>query len=528
MNLQQAISPRNRQLPPDKLDRLQRLADTLQGELERRARNDTSNDPDVSWARSFAGRPREFIGQLAGIDWWSDDWTAWRAFVAALFGQELSPAELAVYRECTGRDDPPTALCREAWAPVGRRGGKSRVLALIACYLATVTDWAPYLAPGERGYIVVLAAQRKQAQAIMGYVKATLLGSKHLRPLIEQGGMLSESVALRGNIVIEVVTASISAVRSRTVVAALADEIAFWRSDESSANPDAEILNGLRPAMATIPNSMLLAASSPYARRGVLWESFQRYYGRDDGPLVWRAATRVMHPSVPQSFLDEEYAKDPIAAAAEYGAEFRADIAAFVTREVVDAAVVPGRRELPPRQGIRYQAFVDPAGGSGGDSMTLAIGHREGTIAVLDCVRETRPPFSPEAVAAEYSGVLKSYHVSTVRGDHYAGEWPREQFRKNGVRYETSDETKSEIYVEFLPLLNSNRVRYLDLPRLVDQTATLERRTSRGGRDSIDHPPGGHDDVVNVAAGVLVQVAVRSVGPMKISSEVLARAAAQG
>jgi hypothetical protein len=30
----------------------------------------------------------------------------------------------------------------------------------------------------------------------------------------------------------------------------------------------------------------------------------------------------------------------------------------------------------------------------------------------------------------------------------------------------------------------------------------LERRTARGGKDSVDHAPGGRDDVANVVAGL--------------------------
>ena len=43
----------------------------------------------------------------------------------------------------------------------------------------------------------------------------------------------------------------------------------------------------------------------------------------------------------------------------------------------------------------------------------------------------------------------------------------------------------------------------LDHPRLIAQLGGLERRTARGGKDSIDHAPGAHDDVANAAAGVL-------------------------
>jgi hypothetical protein len=137
--------------------------------------------------------------------------------------------------------------------------------------------------------------------------------------------------------------------------------------------------------------------------------------------------------------------------------------------------------------------------------MTLAIAHRNRDgLAVLDCIREVRPPFSPEAVVEEFAGVLRSFRISTVRGDRYAGEWPRERFAQHGVSYEPAEHTKGELYLAFLPMLNSRRCQLLDLPRLAAQLIGLERRTARGGRDSIDHPPGAHDDVANAAAGVLV------------------------
>ena len=50
---------------------------------------------------------------------------------------------------------------------------------------------------------------------------------------------------------------------------------AFWRDDDS-ANPDREVLNAVRASMATFgSDAMVIAGSSPYARRGVLWDAFQ-------------------------------------------------------------------------------------------------------------------------------------------------------------------------------------------------------------------------------------------------------------
>jgi hypothetical protein len=155
---------------------------------------------------------------------------------------------------------------------------------------------------------------------------------------------------------------------------------------------------------------------------------------------------------------------------------------------------------------VAYSAFVDPSGGSA-DSMTLAIGHRQDDVPVLDAVRERFPPFSPENVVAEFCALLGSYGVSRVVGDKYGGIWPTEQFSKFGISYEASAASKSDLYRDLLPVINSARIELLDNPRLVAQLCSLERRTARGDKDSIDHSPGSHDDVANAVAGVVAALA---------------------
>jgi hypothetical protein len=214
-----------------------------------------------------------------------------------------------------------------------------------------------------------------------------------------------------------------------------------------------------------------------------------------------------MNPSVPEAFIAAEYESDPANAAAEYGAQFRSDIEAFVTREAAEACIIDGRYELPPVTGVHYSAFCDPSGG-GSDSMTLAIAHREGNVAVLDAIREVKPPFSPEAVVADFCKLLTSYGVGTVIGDKYAGLWPRERFVVHGKTYDAAAKPKSDIYRDFLPAVNGRRVEFLDHQKFIAQLCALERRTWRGGRDSIDHPPNQHDDVVNCVAGALTNLIV--------------------
>ena len=222
--------------------------------------------------------------------------------------------------------------------------------------------------------------------------------------------------------------------RGYTVVACLADEIAFWTTDEGGANPDFEVSERHPPGDGHGPRCHAAVRSSPYARRGALWETYHRHFGQPDGPLVWQASTRRMNPTVSQAFIDAEKEKDPSRAMAEYMAQFRTDIEGFVSREAVEACVDWGALERGPLDGKRYVAFVDPSGGSA-DSFTLAIAHKEGEIGILDCIREVRPPFSPEAVVAEFADLLKSYRVTKIAGDRYAGEWVREPFRKQGINY---------------------------------------------------------------------------------------------
>jgi hypothetical protein len=312
-------------------------------------------------------------------------------------------------------------------------------------------------------------------------------------------------IELNNDVMIEIHTASYSAVRGYTAVALLLDELAFFPTDETAADPDVEVINAARPAMATVPGAMMLVASSPYARRGALWSCYQANWGRDAAALVWKADTRTMNPTVPQSFIDAEYERDPDVAAAEYGAEFRRDVVAFVAREVVDAAVMPGRHELPSVDTVSYAAFVDPSGGSA-DSMTLAIAHRSSADferRVLDLAREWRAPFAPEAVVEEVVAELRRYRCTSVTGDYYGGEWVGERFRAHGIEYQRAEKPKSQIYLELLGPLNSGQIELLDQPRLIHQLCTLERRTARSGKDSIDHPPNGHDDLINAAAGAL-------------------------
>jgi hypothetical protein len=435
-----------------------------------------------------------------------ETWAAWRTVLIGTFGEALTDDERAIWRDLTGRDQEPGEMAEEALWLVGRRGGKSRVGAVAASYVAGLCDHSAYLAPGERGLAAFLAQTQKQAGVVFGYTKAIFERSPLLAGLVTN--TTADTLELSNGVDLEVRPASYRSARGITAVIVIGDEAAYW-SLEGSVNADVEILGALRPSLATTGGPLILI-TSPYARRGETYELHKAHHGPngDSSIVVVQAPSRTLNPSLSQRVVDRAYARDPARAAAEYGAQFRTDVEALLTLEAVEACIDPDVYERPRLPGLRYVAFADPSGGSS-DSMTLAIGHREGDGAMLDCVRERKPPFSPESVVKEFAETLKSYGLTTVTGDRYAGMWPRERFAVHGIEYRVADKPKSDLYAGTVAVVNSASLRLLDHPVLKAQLVGLERRTARGGRDSIDHAPGGHDDLANAVAGMAHLAMVR-------------------
>jgi len=440
-----------------------------------------------------------------------DSFAAWRACGAAVFGEPMTEPELELYRECTGRTTPPTSPFREAHVIVGRRGGKSWFMSAAAVYAACVRPVS--LKPGELGVVMLMATDKDQAAEVYRYVRSIV--ESQFSDMVE-GRIGKDFVDLNNRVRIKVQVANFRRVRGRKVLMVICDEVAFWWNDETSANPDREVLRAVRPAMLGVKDAALLCISSPYAQRGVLWDAFRRHYGRDDAKvLVWKAATWTMYPGVDRDFLADEEAADPVAYASEYGADFRTDLASFIGPETWDAAVIKARRSLPYDPTLRHVAYVDTAGGAGKDSATLSITavKRDKTLATAS-LTEWRPRFSPTAVAEEMANQLKSYGLTIVTGDRFSGDvWP-DLLRKHGITYKVSERNTSEVYAAALPLISSSgRVELLDHDRLRNQVLALVRRTGPSGKDSITHPPGGNDDLATSTLGALVEAHIISARP---------------
>jgi hypothetical protein len=434
-----------------------------------------------------------------------------RCLLIASQGEPLTATELATFTAVTGRLQNPSDPVEECWIIAGRRPGKSLGVAVLAAYLAACIDYRGVLARGERGVLPIMAASTQQAAQIFNFLKGIFTDNPRFSPLTEQ--ITRDEISLRNRVDIQIRPASFRTIRGITAVAAIAEEASMWQSDESR-NPDKEILAAVKPSLATT-GGCLFAIGSPHARRGETWATFKKHFGANGNPaiLVANGATRTFNPTIKQSVIDRAYEDDTAVAASEWGGQFRNDLESYISPDTIDACTMRDVTEIVPVPGVAYSAHCDPSSGQQ-DSFTLAIGHVEGEIAILDYLYERRPPFSPAAIVAEVCDALGVYGLATCTGDRYAQGFVMDAFASHGVNYKHRDPaqaagylTTSDNFAGLIPILNSGRCRLLDNKRLAAQLCALERRVSKvGGKDSISHPPGGHDDLGAAVAGLMVRL----------------------
>jgi hypothetical protein len=446
-----------------------------------------------------------------------ETWQTWRTVLKATFGIALNREEVRAFASVAGSRKPPAAKVQQLWAIVGRRGGKSRIAAAVLVYLATCVDYSGCLVPGETGYVLCVAPTQKQAQSVLGYVRAFLEASPILRQEIVN--VTADEIKIRANITIAVHPANYRTLRGRTLLAVVLDETALFR-DEMSAQPDVEILRACVPALLTT-KGMVIGISTPYGQRGLVFEKYRDHFGQDDDTvLVVKGSSTQFNPTLDLEQIKREIASDPLANRAEYEAEFRADMCAYVDRATVERCVEVDRRERPFLKQYRYHAFGDPSGGQH-DSFAIGISHREGERVVLDTTREWRAPFDPASVVTEAVALLREYRCNTITGDRYASGWVEGEFAEHGIRYEAADRDKSRIFIDALPLLTSGNAVLLDDLRLVGQICQLQRETGRSGRDIVRKMRGAHDDLANAALGSLVYAQAGAKRPRKARTVVV-------
>lgn len=427
-------------------------------------------------------------------------------FLRALYGLPLSEEQADIFKQCTGADYTIPRRYSEAAALCGRRSGKTRkLLSRIAIYEAVLGGHERHLTRGERG-VSLIVAQSFRAGKNLAFkaIEADLTGSPLLRSMVAE--IRADEIDLTNGITIATYPPSFRAFRGLTLVSLMADEIAFWNVE--GVNPDREIIAAARPAMATIPGAKVILASTPYAKRGVLYEAIKAGWGQTDSEvLVWKATTALMNPSISAAYLERERKLDPDAFRREFEAEPADSISTLFESDTLEACVVQGRRELPPHPGFAYVAALDAA--FRGDTFTLGICHQEQGHVVFDLLLgwegSKRQPVNLEAVSAEIGRLCAEYRIIDVLGDQYCAQPVKEALARYGLRFQERAFTarfKADIYQSLKHQINQGSIELLDHPKSLRELSNIELRLTSGGTAQIGAPEigGYHDDYATVIA----------------------------
>ena len=441
----------------------------------------------------------------------SDDLSpAQEAALKVLYGLDLTEQDRELAGRCGGKAWQPANEYREAAFVCGRRSGKSDKLAAnVAIYEAFFREHD--LSAGETGVVLLLAQNMRQAKVVKGYIEGKIKRSPVLRRHVRS--VRAQEIELDNGIVIAIHPASFRSVRGLSVVCCICDEIAFWWTEDTYANPDVEVVRAARPSMATFPNAKLLLISSPYAMNGVLWDIW-RQRDEDADTLVWHAPTELMNPTVTRRFLAKEEARDPENFRREYLAEFTESVSAFLSAEAIGRCVVKGRREVAPdpeRGG--YFAAIDAA--YKGDRFTLCIGHhdRERNVAVIDCLRgwqgtSQHPVQLGATVIPAIKELDKKYKFRVVHADQFGAQPLKEVFERNQLYFEEhpfTNASKADMYAEVRTRINEGTLELLDHEDSLRELRGLQLELLPGGSTRVGHAGYGkaRDDYADAIALVV-------------------------
>ena len=437
--------------------------------------------------------------------WFSgESWDAWRVVLKGAYCLPMSPDELVIFGELAGGRAPPRQRVKQLFVIAGRRCGKDSIASLLAANAAAVEQaHIGRLRPGEMAHVVCIACDRDQAKIVSGYARSYFreigdLGRNGERETASASNLTTASRSHRDKQLSAGARANAPARHPRRGCVLSRRESQFpGRRASPCDHAELDDVAG---------GDVVRNQSTPYAKRGLLYEMWKAHYGKDsDSVLVIQASSLQLNPTLDPAEIALEREADPAAAVSEWDGQFRADLSTYVSIELIESAVDQGVYVRPPRPEHQYVGFVDSATGVGSDSFAAGIAHKEGELIVLDVAYEKMPPFSPAAAVADVAALFKAYGVMQATGDKFGAGFTIEMFHQHGIEYVYSELDRSQLYIAALPLFSSGRARLLDSKKLVTQFASLERKTSAIGRDVVNHPIGerNHDDLCNAVAGAL-------------------------
>lgn len=446
----------------------------------------------------------------------------------------VQPADLAgdqrdIARQLFGDVDTVPAQARHVLvAMCGARGGKSWLLvALYSLWRALTADLSG-LAPGEQATALIVAPDLRLARQALRYC----IGAARLVPSIAAliASETADALVLRRPdgraVAIEVLPATRggSAVRGRTLVSACLDESCFFHDERYAVN-DLDIFRAVSPRV--LPDGMVVLASTPWTRSGLLFDEFTANHGAPRTALAAHAATTLLRPEMAE-LVERERIRDPRNAAREFdGIPGDATRLGFLgDRSAIDACREPGRILRPFVPGITYTIACDVSLGEGAGHDAYGVAVATSEVGAWDHDTGTRIPprltriemceawaaDAPPSVMARrlFDRVCRHFHQATVHLDQAGGLAIVEIFRDAGIRPKvvhwtggSGEGSKLQRYSAVRAAIRERSLLLPDDPKLVDRFARVQSELLPSGIERVVLPRTRGDHLDDISAAVM-------------------------
>lgn len=448
----------------------------------------------------------EFATEHLGLSF--EDRPCQEVILRSQYGLDMDEAQLAIYAEITnGRDyEPGQELDEGVWC-LGRRSGKSWLIAIMALYEAICREnvHRKGVHKGQILYAILVCTKHQQAiEVVQSFCTQILLNSR-LEYLVKEDN--ADKLLLTNKMCIQSFPASRGAIRGYKTFFLAFDEIAYFWSEGPRA--DKLVYESARPGTKDCPNSKIVMSSSPAGKEGIFWNFFDEGFNVE-GRLTVQAATRIVNPvSMTQEELDAEYEFDEDFARREYGAVFAESVSGWFAScmpQLLRCFSEPDE-SIPYQSGIDYYCAIDQSGLAGKDRFALAISHYDSRIdkTFLD-VCEEWPLESLKYIITEIKSLCTTYHIGMLRADSYAEGYVRALLNEQGISMEKRARPE-ETYTNLKNLIRSDKIILPDRPSLKNGLIRAGRALSDRGTVSVLHKRDstGHGDLADSAADAIMQ-----------------------
>lgn len=377
----------------------------------------------------------------------------------------------------------------------GRRGGKSLLSDVIACYESIVPDFGDILRPGEQRFVIITSTRLDNASLHITNIRH-LLRHKFKKMIVSES---KDRLELSNGVVILSLPASARSGRGYTASCVIFDELAHFIDSQGNQSADS-VFDAFSPVVATFGDlGRLVITTTPMARIGIVYDLYDRVNKAElDDWFITHKTSQELNPKVSDRAVKRAYNRDPLSAATEYGAEFADPIAAYLDGEAINNAI--DRHRKPAIKGDPAQTYamaIDPATQS--DRYAFLVAHKDGLRVIVDYAHIMRPPVDPVAAEDLLKDLVRRFKPVNIRCDTASTV---ERLKRDIYQLEYCPFTrpkKLQWYGSLKEALNLGNLSLLDHDDLLDELRNLQ---ISNGVD-IHAPKAGrvtHDDLADCLA----------------------------